>query len=46
MLSSVGPDKDYDAWGTGQENLMFYDPSNGVLSNGDIIRFQKGGMRD
>jgi prepilin-type N-terminal cleavage/methylation domain-containing protein len=45
-LSSVGPDRDYDSWGTGPENLMFYDPTNGVLSNGDIIRMQKGGMRE
>jgi type II secretory pathway pseudopilin PulG len=40
VLSSVGPDRDYDLWGTSIENLMLYDPTNGVISNGDIARFQ------
>lgn len=44
-LGSVGPDGDYDSWGTGPDNLMFYDPTNGVQSNGDLLRIEKGGMR-
>ena len=45
VLGSVGPDRDYDSWGTGKDNLKFYDPTNGVISNGDILRMQRGGMR-
>jgi prepilin-type N-terminal cleavage/methylation domain-containing protein len=45
-LTSVGPDRDYDSWGTNKDNLIFYDPTNGILSNGDIIRMQKGGQRN
>lgn len=44
-MGSVGPDRDYDSWGNMKDSLMFYDPTNGVLSNGDILRMQKGGMR-
>jgi prepilin-type N-terminal cleavage/methylation domain-containing protein len=41
VLSSVGPDRDYDIWGTGPDNLVFYDPTNGIDSNGDIVRLQR-----
>jgi Tfp pilus assembly protein PilE len=40
VLSSVGPDRDYDLWGTSYDNLILYDPTNGIISNGDIVRFQ------
>ena len=39
-LSSVGPDGDYDQTWSGMPgaNHMLYDPSNGTISDGDIIR--------
>lgn len=40
-LFSRGPDKDYEAAieEGGNGLLMHYDPSNGITSNGDIMRF-------
>lgn len=45
-IASIGPNGVYDSWGTEANNLVFYDPTNGILSNGDIIRMQKGGMHN
>ncbi|MFC1601185.1 prepilin-type N-terminal cleavage/methylation domain-containing protein [Candidatus Sumerlaeota bacterium] len=38
-LSSVGPDSDYDqGWFGAGSNHQLYDPTNGTVTNGDIIR--------
>ncbi len=38
-LSSVGPDGDYDqGWSGVGSNYQLYDPSNGTVSSGDVIR--------
>ncbi len=46
QLASVGPNGRYDSWGTTPDNLVFYDPTNGILSNGDIIRMQRSSIHN
>jgi len=45
FMTSSGPDLDRDGYDTG--NPALYDPTNGVLSNGDVAYFGPGvGMKD
>ena len=37
-LFSLGPDIDFDNHSSRPEEILLYDPSNGVISDGDILR--------
>lgn len=38
FIFSLGPDIDFDNHSNRPENFLIYDPSNGVISHGDILR--------
>jgi prepilin-type N-terminal cleavage/methylation domain-containing protein len=38
FIFSIGPDSDFDNHSTLPDNYLIYDPSNGVISDGDILR--------